>query len=317
MNWLSSIIYKPRIALCFIISYDHILKKEAIWREWIEQNKDIINVYFFYKDKSKIKSPWILSHLIDEEYIVSTSYLQVVPAYMNIIHFAYKKDHRNQWFCLLTDSCCPIISPRRFRYLFFKNYQTSIMSWRAAWWNPIYHKRANLISLPLDLHLGNSPWFVLNRSDVLLCIRFLKEHNKLFHLINEGGLANESIFAIIFKIYNRLSFICREDTHLTDWSRMSSTTSPYVFKEDNELNRKFINESLKQNKMALFIRKMEESFPDETLRYYIYEYDKKNNLDLKWIERYSMRQNWDWVIGLLIWLIGVIGLMFYLLILMS
>ena len=27
-------------------------------------------------------------------------------------------DKNNQWFCLLTDSCCPIISPKRFKYLF-------------------------------------------------------------------------------------------------------------------------------------------------------------------------------------------------------
>ena len=37
-----------KIALCFIISYDHILNKEDIWKEWIEFNKDIINVYFYY-----------------------------------------------------------------------------------------------------------------------------------------------------------------------------------------------------------------------------------------------------------------------------
>ena len=45
-----------KIALCFIINYEHILNKEDIWREWIEPNKDIINVYFFYKDFRKIKS---------------------------------------------------------------------------------------------------------------------------------------------------------------------------------------------------------------------------------------------------------------------
>ena len=37
-----------KIALCFIINYEHILNKEEIWREWIEPNKDIINVYFYF-----------------------------------------------------------------------------------------------------------------------------------------------------------------------------------------------------------------------------------------------------------------------------
>ena len=45
-----------KVALCFIISYDHILNKEHIWRKWIDYNKDIINVYFYYKDIKKINS---------------------------------------------------------------------------------------------------------------------------------------------------------------------------------------------------------------------------------------------------------------------
>ena len=48
-----------KAALCFIISYDHQLNKEHIWREWIEPNKDIINVYFHYKTFDSIKSDWI------------------------------------------------------------------------------------------------------------------------------------------------------------------------------------------------------------------------------------------------------------------
>ena len=69
-----------KIALCFIISYEHILNKEDIWREWIEPNKDIINVYFFYKDFRKIKSPWIREHAIPPSSIVESIYYHVIPA---------------------------------------------------------------------------------------------------------------------------------------------------------------------------------------------------------------------------------------------
>ena len=44
-----------KVALCFLISYDHKLKKEKLWIDWIEKNKNIINVYFHYKDKCKIE----------------------------------------------------------------------------------------------------------------------------------------------------------------------------------------------------------------------------------------------------------------------
>ena len=99
-----------KIALCFIISYEHILNKEHIWREWIEPNKDIINVYFFYKDFKKIKSQWIREHTIPSTAIVETDYYHVIPAYLSILNFAMGHDNENMWFALLTDACCPIIS---------------------------------------------------------------------------------------------------------------------------------------------------------------------------------------------------------------
>ena len=43
-----------KVALCFIINYHQILNKENIWIKWIEKNKDIINVYFHYRDYNSI-----------------------------------------------------------------------------------------------------------------------------------------------------------------------------------------------------------------------------------------------------------------------
>ena len=137
-----------KIALCFIINYDHILNKEHIWRKWIEENNDIINVYFYYKDINKIKSQWILQHTIPPSFIQETSYYHVIPAYLSLMTFATNHDKENQWFCLLTDSCCPIISPKKFRYLFYKHYEKTIMKWQKEWWNIDIHKRANLSLLP-------------------------------------------------------------------------------------------------------------------------------------------------------------------------
>ena len=276
----------------------------------------IMTLYFFYKDKSKIQSQWILSHIVDPEFKVDTTYLHVVPAYMNLLSFAKKKDPNNQWFCLLTDSCCPIVSPRRFRYLFFENRDSTLLSWRFAWWNPFFHKRANLTLLPTNLHLGNAPWFVIKREDVELCFRFIKEHRKLYDTVCSGGLANESIFAILFKVYGQLAKIKSETTHLTDWSRMSSSTSPYVFREDTDKNRDFIRESLKQNKMAMFLRKVAREFPDDTVRYFLYEYNKKKDLDLTWKEyRMGMSiikdRRWDWVIGMFVWLVVLLGIYWF------
>lgn len=265
-----------KVALCFIISYDHILNKEHIWREWINENDDIINVYFYYKDYRKIKSKWIRDRCIPYNKIHETSYFHVIPAYLSIMNYAFIDDLSNQWFCLLTDSCCPIISPKRFRYLFFENHNKCIFSWKRAWWNTAFHKRANLAMLPEDYRLANDPWFTLSREYLKYIIHFVQNQRDITKMICDGGLANESLFAVIFKIYNVIEsndVIC-SPTHIVDWSRMTSSTSPHIFKDVNEQDIKFIDAELERNKYAMFIRKVAVDFPDDILRHYIYENSK-------------------------------------------
>lgn len=265
-----------KIALCFIINYEHILNKETIWREWIEHNQDIINVYFFYKDYNKIKSSWIAQHAIPPKFIVGTNYYHMIPAYISLLNYAFNHDHDNKWFCMLTDSCCPIISPLLFRDMFFKYNKYSIMSWNKCWWNIKIHQRSNLERLDPELHLANNPWFILNRENVKQVFNFFLKQPKLTKIICDGGIANESLFAIIFKIYGSLyKNIINETTHLTDWSKPSSSTSPHVFKYADDFEIKFIEKQLERNNLAVFIRKIDPEFPDEILRKFIYK--EKNN----------------------------------------
>jgi hypothetical protein len=269
-----------KIALCFIISYEQVLYKEHIWREWLEPNKDIINIYFFYKDFKKIKSKWILQYTIPPIYICNTSYYHVIPAYLSILNFALSNDPKNKWFCFVTDSCCPIISPTKFRMLFMENYSKSIMKYSNAHWNIQLHRRANLELIPKKYHLANDPWFILTREHALDCINFMVNENKLFNLICQGGLANESLFAIILFHFDKLQNVISEITHITDWSRMSSPTSPYLFKIGDEIDISFIEKSIKQNKKAIFIRKVHPEFPDEILRKFITNNENDNEKKL-------------------------------------
>lgn len=266
-----------KVALCFIISYDHILNKEHIWRKWIEFNKDIINVYFFYKDITKIRSNWILERVLPEKCIIKTTYVNVIPAYISLLSYASEHDPQNKWFCFLTDSCCPIVSPRRFRYLFFENYNKTIMSWKKAWWNPHFHKRANLALLPENLRLAHDPWFILKREDIPYIIQYIQSNPKATKTICDGGIANESLFAIILSICNQLKNVVSSVTHITDWSRMTSSTSPHVFKEANERDIQFIESELKERNFRMFIRKVAPEFPDHILEHYIYEKFKEED----------------------------------------
>jgi hypothetical protein len=289
-----------KIALCFIINYEHILNKEEIWREWIEPNKDIINVYFYYKDLRKIKSKWIMEHTIPPNFIYETTYLHVMPAYISILKFALNHDRENKWFCMLTDSCCPIISPKKFRYLFYNEHSYSLFSWKPAWWNPYYHQRGNLAKLPKELWLANDPWFILTKENVKQVMHFVNTQKQITETICSGGLANETFFAIVFKYYKELennSHIICTSTHIADWSRPTSATSPHVFKNADEADIRFIDKELERNLYFIFIRKIAPEFPDKILRHYIYEHNKEDVNKLVLIEPSELLFNRYSVVG--------------------
>lgn len=290
---IKQLYYKMKIALCFIINYDHILNKEEIWRQWIEYNKDIINVYFFYKDILKIKSKWILQHALPSNYIYNTTYFNVIPAYVSLMRYALQ-DSDNLWFSFLTESCCPIMSPTKFRYLFFNKYNQSILNWKKAWWNIDYHKRANLKLLSTDLRLANDPYFILKREDVITCLQFIRYNHVISNTIIKGGLSNESLFAIALQYHNKLPNVICKSTHMVDWTRMMTPTSPYLFENADEKNCQFIEENKKNNKYNIFIRKISKDFPDDVLSYYIYKYSKKEDDHLMILPLFYYKKNIYW-----------------------
>jgi hypothetical protein len=96
----------------------------------------------------------------------------------------------------------------------------------------------------------------------------LAAKNGVYNQINEGGLANESIFAVILQTFKELTnpnTYVNECSSVADWTRMSSPTSPYLFKEGSEENINIIKNLLKENPYAMFLRKVDRSFPDAVL----------------------------------------------------
>jgi hypothetical protein len=86
-------------------------------------------------------------------------------------------------------------------------------------------------------------------------------------------VANESLFAVVFKKFGTLGKggrIINAVSTLTDWSRMTSATSPYVFLKDSLENRTFIEKGLRENQYAVFLRKVAPTFPEDVLAGYIF-----------------------------------------------
>ena len=269
-----------KVALCFLISSNNTVNKEHIWREWIEKYKNVFNIYFHYKQTIPIQSEWIKKHILPPEYIVNTSYLHVVPAYISILKYAIQNDVQNKWFVFLTESCVPIIPPKKFIRMFIKNYKYSIINWSSIWWNPLFHKRANLHKVPEEFHLANDPWFILKRDDAIKCVQYSTSSITLssYKLITSGIIANESIFAIILKTFGTIDNAKCQITHLTDWSRMETTTSPHLFKTyDENVDGYIINKLVKNNPSACFLRKVSPEFPDDVLKKWISSKERKQS----------------------------------------
>jgi len=291
-----------KIALCFNISYKNSLTKEKIWKEWVYYNRDIINIYFHTKN-SLVKSPWIRKHCIPISYVKETTYFHIVPALMSLLSYAYK-DRENRWFCFLTDSCIPLISPEEFRKLFFQYYEYTIFRWYEPNWNVQFHKRANLFKLPKHYQLANDPWFVMTRVDAMYCLAFTQ--SKMYSMITEGIIANESIFAIALLHSHRLKTVINASSSICDWSRMSSPTSPYVFVKDSVENMNYIATS-KKNKYAMFLRKVHTRFPDSTIEKIIYKNTKRTkytDYELNILYRPKTSYGWFLIIFIFVFLLN-------------
>ncbi len=269
-----------KVALCFIISNKHIVHKEHLWRKWIDQKKDLFNVYFHYKDYSLIRSDWVRKHCIHPKFITKTAYFHVVPAYLALLNFAVK-NLENKWFCLLTESCIPIVSMDKFLESLNKNVDKSILSWQKAYWNLQIHTRANLRLLKPDFQLSNAPWFILTRDHVNKVLYFRILQHSLYKTICEGGLANESVFAIALESFMELKNkdkVINEVSTITDWEHMETPTSPYTFKSGSPEEIKRLHELIRKNPHGLFLRKISPYFPDKELHKIIFPGKKKINL---------------------------------------
>jgi hypothetical protein len=60
--------------------------------------------------------------------------------------------------------------------------------------------------------------------------------------------------------------LINESATVADWTRMSSPTSPHVFKDATPENINIISNLLKENKYTMFLRKVHRSFPDSVIK---------------------------------------------------
>lgn len=278
---------KKKIALLFLLSYHHILHQENVWKEWIASFPDpsLINVYFHVDDPNKVSSSWIKSRILPPNLLQKTSYYHICPALFALLRFSLMHDVQNTWFVFLTDTCVPIVAASQFWDRFQQYSDFSVLRHSPPWWNVNFHRRANLRLIPADLRFGHDPWFLLTRVDVFSICHTLQlayhrqEYNqskqqqlvRLIQTVLSGGLANESIFALLLQIGNGRKHVISASTHYANFARSKSTTSPYLYQNTEsdiayfQSDIKYIHHQRHQpNNSFLFLfffRKIHSSFP--------------------------------------------------------
>lgn len=273
----------PKVALLFLISGNHILQKEHIWRQWIETKEELFSIWFHYTDANKIQSPWIQKHMLPFDKIVPTSYYHIIPAQISLLQHAYHENKENQWFIFVTETCVPIIPFSQFEKLFQEHQHQSILKWKKCIWNK-FVSCGNGHKLPYFLHIKHDPWFLLTRKHVEKVFHFisLPSNHSLYQMICQGIIANEMLYTVIlYPIItkqgkwntiqnNEKENIC-ESCSGCDWKRRTSPTSPHLF--HNKSNHKedilFIQQYVQTNPYAMFLRKVDASFPDSLLQQYL------------------------------------------------
>jgi hypothetical protein len=277
-----------KLALCWQLAGSHQLAHEALWRDWIDgfdaamadaraeqgaaADETSVNTYCQYGNVrgqatyDKIRSPWLRSKCIPTQYSRPTSYTHVTESLFSLLLFALRHDEANEWFLLLTETCVPVVRPaemaRRFRSALGER---SIVTAQPAHWDVQMHKRANLRLLPPSLRLANDPWAVYARRHVRQFMDFASDAQTAatFGTIVAGGIANESVFAVVLEVMQERDgprHVNAAST-LSDWARRSSPTSPHVFRDATDVELLALRRLLQLNRHSLVLRKVAASFP--------------------------------------------------------
>ena len=232
------------------------------------ENEGLFNIYVHCRDPRRIQSTWLRRHVIPSAFLQPTSYYHVVPAVMSTLLFAYHSDNKNTWFCFATDSCVPIVSPGQFLRRFQTMSNKTIMGWGRSHWNVQFHTRANLRHLETKYWLYNDPWFTMTRRHVALCLAFPSTCRHTYDVVCRGGLANESIFAVMLAMAGRIANYNREadgvvnaSATVADWMVRASATSPRLFIRGDSDELSAIRRLKTGSPHAMFLRKVGQTFP--------------------------------------------------------
>ena len=133
------------------------------------------------------------------------------------------------------------------------------------WWDTGYNDRGNTSKFSTKARLGNSEWCALCNEDIRTII-YAWDNTQIISTILKKPQADESIFSVTLYLTNRFKNTINESITIMDWERDPYGLQPHMFsKPYTQEDKNIIKSIAKHNKFAMFIRKVDSSFPDEVI----------------------------------------------------
>ena len=120
------------------------------------------------------------------------------------------------------------------------------------------------MKFPPSARLGSSEWCVLCNEDMRSII-YAWNNTEIINTIMEKPHADESIFSVTLYLTNKFKNTINSLVTIMDWERDFYGKSPHTFAEYSREDEKIIDNLSKDNKYAMFIRKISTQFPDEII----------------------------------------------------
>lgn len=259
---ISDLYYDQSVALCFMVTRD--LSKEHIWKSWLVELDKVgfkYNIYVHCSKPENIKSKWLKKYLVP--FSIPTAWNFHMEAELALLEYALDQTN-DAWFINLSETTVPFVSPLKFVQMFIELSKTTLLEHKKPWWDTKHENRANLKLFPAKARWGNSEWCVLCNKD-MKSIVYIWKNTDIIDTMMKGAHADESIFSVTLYVANKFKNTLNELCTIMDWERDYWGSSPHTFIEYTKEDAEIIKELSKKSKYAMFIRKIEKSFPDEVL----------------------------------------------------
>ena len=234
---------EKKIALMFLTRSD--LNQTEMWKQWIDFDK--FNVYNHSAECPT--DPWFSQFGIGNRQ--PNAWCRVLLAERALLQSAIK-DPSNYKFVLLSESCVPLKTAEQV-YEILTECEESFLGWQEIWWEGVPER--TLSEFPVEHHLGNHAWYILNRKHAEL----MAKDNYWVHFAHNkfaGCEAYQSTFLSMKGLLHECKQL-RCTSQVGGWP-------VYVFDEASEDNVQWLLQA-KRTPQVLFVRKVSPSFPCDVL----------------------------------------------------